>query len=94
MNYPVSCTCMINENPFSTLHSSAPPVAISLLEPCTKGMKEERRQENLKERSLWLKKGDESKQQCHCSQGWPDVCSSAQALLFIVSCHTSGKVKA
>lgn len=30
MNYPASCTCMINENPFSTLHSSAPPVAISL----------------------------------------------------------------
>lgn len=40
MNYPVSCTCMINENPFSTPHSSAPPVAISLLEPCVKGMKE------------------------------------------------------
>lgn len=40
MNYPVSCTCMINESPFSTPHSSAPPVAISLLEPCVKGMKE------------------------------------------------------
>lgn len=95
MNYPASCTCMINENPFSTLHSSAPPVAIPLLEPRTKGRRGERRREKLKERSLWLKKGDESRQQSHCSQGWPDVGSSVQAQLFTGSCHTtSGKAKA
>lgn len=95
VNYPASCTCMINENPFSTLRSSAPPVAISLLELCTKGRKEERRCENLKERSLWLKKkGDKSKQLCLLPGLARCLLICWGTALFCQLPHTSGRVRA